>query len=291
MKGKVCLITGGTSGIGFATVRALAVQGMAVVLVGRNQERSRVVVNQIKSDAGNVDLDFLIADLSSLAQVRQLASDFRHRYPRLDVLVNNAGVTMFRYQETTDGLEMTFEVNYLSHFLLTNLLLDLLKMSSPSRIINVSSAMHAGADIDFEDLNRRRKYSALRAYGQSKLANLLFTYELARRLKGSGVTVNAVHPGLVRTNLGKGSRSFFAVVWRMIDSLGRSPEKGAETIVYLATSPKVENVTGKYFSNLKPTTSSEKSYDEHTAKNLWEISEKLIERNTDRSSTSLFTTP
>jgi len=277
VKGKVCLITGGSSGIGAAAAGMLAGKGGTTVIVGRNQERSRNAVNQIKKQTGDSNVDFIIADLSSLSQTCRLASDFRRRYERLDVLVNNAGVSMFRRQETTDGFEMTFAVNHLSHFLLTNLLLDMLKASSPSRIVNVSSAMHSRAHIDFDDIHGRKKYSAMKSYGQSKLANLLFTYELARRLNGSGVTVNAVHPGLVKSNLGRGGRSFSSRVWRIVNSFGSSPEKGAATIVYLATSPEVENVTGKYFANLKPISSSEKSYDEHTAKKLWEVSEKLVE--------------
>lgn len=187
---------------------------------------------------------------------------------------------MFRYQETVDRLETTFEINYLSHFLLTNMLLDTLKASAPSRIINVSSSVHAGADIDLEDLNgRKKKYRALSAYSMSKIANLLFTYEIARQLNGSGVTVNAVHPGLVKTNLGRGGRSFSSRVWQIVNSFGSSPERGAATIVYLATSLEVKNVTGKYFANLKPIRSSKKSYDEYTVKKLWEISEKLVEPN------------
>jgi len=287
VSGKVCLITGGTSGIGAAVAKILAKHGEKVIIVGRNLEKSIETVNQIKQQTGNQNVDFMLADLSSLSQVRQLALDFRHIHPRLDVLVNNAGVTMFRYQETADGFETTFEVNYLSHFLLTNMLLDTLKASSPSRIINVSSAVHIAADIDLEDLNgRKKKYSALNAYARSKLANLLFTYELARLLDGSGVTVNAVHPGLVKSNLGRGGRSFSSRVWRILNSFGSSPEKGAATIVYLATSPEVENVTGKYFANLKPTRSSEKSYDVYTARKLWEISEKIVEPNTTVSPAS-----
>ncbi len=281
MSDKVCLITGGTSGIGAAVAKILAKHGEKVIIVGRNLEKSIETVNQIKRQTGNQNVDFMLADLSSLSQVRQLALDFRHIHPRLDVLVNNAGVTMFGYQETADGFETTFEVNYLSHFLLTNMLLDTLKASSPSRIINVSSAVHIAADIDLKNLNgRKKKYSALSAYARSKLANLLFTYELARLLDGSGVTVNAVHPGLVKSNLGRGGRSFSSRVWRIVNSFGSSPEKGAATIVYLAISPEVENVTGKYFANLKPIRSSEKSYDEYTAKKLWEISEKIVEPNT-----------
>ena len=284
---RVCLITGATSGLGAAATIRLAKQFETVVIVGRNREKSIETIHEIRRQTGNQHVDFLLADLSSLAQVHQLALDFRGRYERLDVLVNNAGVTMFRYQETADGLEMTFQVNYLSHFLLTNLLLDMLKASSPSRIINVSSAMHVGADIDLEDLNgRKKKYSALSAYSRSKLANLLFTYELARQLNGSGVTVNAVHPGLVKWNLGRGGRSFSSRVWRIVNFFGSSPEKGAATIVYLATSPEVENVTGKYFANLKPIRSSEKSYDVYTARKLWEISEKIVEPNTTVSPAS-----
>jgi NAD(P)-dependent dehydrogenase (short-subunit alcohol dehydrogenase family) len=210
------------------------------------------------------------------AEVRKLADAFRERYQRLDVLVNNAGAIFMSRQVSRDGLEMTFALNHLGYFLLTNLLLDLLIASAPARVVNVSSGAHLGGKINFADLQLERSYTGFGAYSQSKLANVLFTYELARRLQGTGVTVNALHPGFVATNFGRSNGGLFDPLFRLIQRFGAlTPEKGAETTVYLAVSPEVEGVTGKYFANCKPAASSALSNDETTARRLWEVSEQL----------------
>jgi NAD(P)-dependent dehydrogenase (short-subunit alcohol dehydrogenase family) len=284
MAGKICMITGSNSGIGKETAVGLARMGASIVMVCRDRQRGEAAAKEISMRAG-VDgrregggggvTDLFIADLSILGSVRQLAQDFKKKYRRLDVLVNNAGLILAKRTLTKEGLETTFVVNYLSHFLLTNLLLDLLKSSAPSRIINVSSVAHLSGHIDFDDLQGETKYGALRAYSQSKLAQMMFTYELAKRLEGTGVTVNAVHPGNVATNWGRKSAGALSVLLRLASPFLLSPEKGADTLIYLASSPEVANVTGKYFFKRKQVESSAESTDEEKSKRLWEISERL----------------
>jgi NAD(P)-dependent dehydrogenase (short-subunit alcohol dehydrogenase family) len=278
MHGKVCLITGATSGIGKATALGLARMGATVVMVGRDRARSEAVQSEIKAQSGNSAVDLLIADLSSQASIRQLARDFQQRYSQLHVLINNAGVYMFRRKETVDGLEMTFAVNYLAPFLLTNLLLDMLKASAPARIVNVSSEAQAIGYIRINDLQSRRGYRGMRAYGQSKLALTMFGYELARRLAGTGVTVNSLHPGFVATNIGGNNvpAALRPVVKFFISLLSVSAQEGAETPLYLASSPDVEGVTGKYYIKGVPRRSVPISYDESLEKQLWEESVKLV---------------
>ena len=276
MKDRICLITGATSGIGKAAAVQLAELGATLVLVGRNSEKTSATVEQVQEQTGNQEVHSLIADLSSLQAIRQLADDFKAEHQRLDVLVNNAGALMLSRQETVDGIEMTFALNHLSYFLLTNLLLDVLKSSSPSRIVNVSSDSHHNAQLDFEDLQNQKRYRGYKAYGRSKLANLLFTYELARRLEGTGVTVNGLHPGLVATgflatNNGLKGRVFNFFVRRV----GRSVERGARTVTYLATSSDVESVTGGYFMDEGIVDSSPASYDQDASLRLWQVSEEL----------------
>ncbi len=275
MNGKICMVTGATSGIGEVTAQVLAQQGATIVIVGRSKEKSIATVDRIKEQTGNSSVEFLLADLSVQKEVRQLAEQFKSRYQRLNVLVNNAGAFVFKRQETIDGLEMSFALNHLNYFLLTNLLLDKIRASAPARIINVSSSAHEGAKINFNDLQGRQKYGGMRAYGQSKLANVLFTYELARRLEGSGVTVNALHPGLVATNFGKNNKGIVRQVMRLVHLFAISPEKGAQTIIYLATSPEVEHVTGHYFVKQKDVKSLEESYDKTVAEKLWQVSVEL----------------
>ena len=277
MKGKTCLITGGNSGIGKETAVGLAKLGATTVIVSRNLEKGEAAVIEIKSRSGSQDVDILQGDLSSRDSVRELADDFRRRYKRLHVLINNAGVYMPKRKVTVDGLEATFVTNHLGHFILTNLLLDLLKENTPSRIINVTSAAHRGYNINFEDLQGERKYSAFHAYGQSKLANILFTYELAKKLQGTGVTVNCLHPGVVRTGFGKDQRGLFSIAVHIISPFMMSPAKAAKNLIYLATAPELENVTGKHFSKGKEEKSSNESYDEASAQKLWEISSELAE--------------
>ncbi len=276
MRGKVCLITGATSGIGEVTARELAKQGATVVVVGRSRQKAEATVHEIKSHTGNQDVGYLLADLSSQREVRDLAKEFEARHDRLDVLVNNAGAIFSEYGETGDGIERTFAVNHLNYFLLTNLLLDELRSGAPSRVVNVSSGAHQGAELDFDDLGTKQNYGFMKAYGRSKLANILFTYELARRLEESGITANALHPGAVSTNFGSNNAVWYArPVLALFRLFAVSPEKGAETSVYLASSPEVEGVTGKYFANKKPVSSSKASCDEAAAKKLWHLSEEM----------------
>ena len=275
MQNKICLITGATNGIGRAAAVALAQKGAAVILVGRYEERSQDTVAEIKKETGNHNVDYLLADLSVQAQVRGLADDFKSRYGRLDVLVNNAGLINFFRQVSADGIEMNFAVNHLSYFLLTDLLLDTLKASAPARVVNVSSNSHRHKQLDFEDLELKRGYWAGRAYGRSKLCNLYFTYELARRLEGTGVTVNAMHPGFVRTNMAANNGWLVRFFLPFIHRNSLTPEQGADTIVYLASSPDVEGLSGKYFVRRREVNSDPASHNETAARKLWQVSEQM----------------
>jgi NAD(P)-dependent dehydrogenase (short-subunit alcohol dehydrogenase family) len=275
MKDKVCLISGATSGIGQATVLALAKMGATVILAGRSEKRCQNTITKIKRETGNPQVDYLLADLSVQAQVRALGDEFKSRYERLDVLVNNAGAFYAFRQVSADGLEMTFAVNHLAYFLLTELLLETLKASAPARIVNVASNSHLGEQLDFDNLELKRGYWAVRAYGRSKLANLYFTYELARRLEGTGVTVNAMHPGFVRTNMGANNGWLVRLFLPLVHLSSLTPEEGARTVVYLASSPDVEGATGKYFVREREVASDPVSYDESAAKRLWEVSEEM----------------
>lgn len=272
MHGKVCLITGATSGIGLVAARELARQGARLVLVGRDPNRCAAAVTQIQTQTGNREVEALLADLSSQEQIRGLARQFHARHSRLDVLVNNAGGIWMKRQLTVDGLEMTFAVNHLAYFMLTQLLLDTLKSSAPARIVNVSSDAHRRGTIDFDDLMGERHYGGWRAYCQSKLANLLFTYELARRLPGTGVTANALHPGWVATGFGSNNGWKGKLLQLAARCFAIGPEKGARTIIYLASSPDVAASHGRYFVRKQPVASSPESLDEAAAKRLWQVS-------------------
>lgn len=274
---KVILITGATNGIGKVTALELAKQGYSVVIVGRNPAKTQATVSEIKLQSGSTKVDAIIADLSSLAEIRKLAAEFRQRYTRLDVLVNNAGAYYASRQESVDGYEMTFAVNHLAYFLLTNLLLDMLKASAPARIVNVSSDAHKGAKINFDDLQSTKGYGAqgFGAYGVSKLANIMFTYELARQLEGTEITVNTLHPGLVATGFGTNNGGLMKLAMRFIHRFSISPEQGADTIIYLASSPEVEGITGKYWVKRKAIQSSAASYDEAAQKRLWNVSAEM----------------
>ena len=275
MVGKVALVTGATSGMGEATAMALARYGATVVVHGRDAKKAEKVASSIKEETNNPGVYYIIADLGRLEDVRALAAHFRNEFHRLDVLVNNAGAVFGKRTESADGLEMTFQVNYLSHFLLTNLLLDMLKENAPSRVVNVSSALHERGRIDFEDLQMTRKYTAQKAHASSKLAQVLFTYELARRMDGTGVASNAANPGMAKTHLGYDAGLLTSLSKRMTDIFGKSAEKGAETTIYLAASDEVEGISGKYFEDMKQEESSEMSYNMGTAKRLWETSLEL----------------
>ena len=272
--GKTSIVTGANSGIGLAVATELARMGGTVVLVCRDKSRGEAALEGIKKASGNEKVELMVADLASLQSVRKLASDFMAAHEHLELLVNNAGVLIGTRTTTVDGMETTFVVNYLSHFLLTNLLLDLLKRSAPARVVNVTSAAHFSGRMDFDDLQEERSYRASRSYAQSKLAQVLFTHELAKRLSGTGVTANSVHPGAVRTHWGD-EGGLFGIGVRIARPFMASPEKGARTPLYAATSPEVEGISGKYFSNMKEATSSKESYDEAEARRLWDVSLKL----------------
>jgi NAD(P)-dependent dehydrogenase (short-subunit alcohol dehydrogenase family) len=279
MRGRVCLVTGATSGIGKATAHALAALGATVVLVGRDPQKGEATVQKIREDTRNEEVELLSADLSSQTSIRRLSDHVLAEHDRLHVLVNCAGAFFRDRRVTIDGLEMTFALNHLAYFMLTTLLLDLLQESAPARVVNVTSGAHSRGRMDFEDLQGERGYRGQAAYNQSKLANVLFTYELARRLDGTGVTVNCVHPGVVNTNFGRQNQP---LAWRLVISMVapfmRSLKKGAETVVYLSSDPEVESVTGKYFHDLKAKRSSKLSYDPAVAARLWQVSEELTAR-------------
>ena len=277
MEGKTCLITGASDGIGYIAARELARQGASVVVVGRNVFKTDDAVDRIKEDTGSEKVSYLLADLSSQEDVRRLARDINEQLPSLDVLLNNAGAIFLSNRRSADGLEMTFALNHMSYFLLTLLTLDLMRDSAPARIINVSSSSHSSpGKFVLDDLPMPGSNRGYRAYGRSKLCNILFTYELARRLEGTGVTVNALHPGLVRTNIARNNGLLGRVVNFFIGARGISAEQGADTLVYLASSPEVEGVTGKFFVNRQAVPSSALSYDRDLAKGLWELSEGLM---------------
>jgi NAD(P)-dependent dehydrogenase (short-subunit alcohol dehydrogenase family) len=288
MQGKVCIITGANSGIGKATAIGLAHMGATVVMVCRDQVRGEEAQKEIKEQSGNENIDLMLADLSSQASVRKLAKNILQHYQHIHVLINNAGLIYLTRQETTEGFEATLAVNYLAPFLLTNLLLDRLKASAPSRIVNVSSDSHQSGYIRMDDLELKKGYRIMRAYGQSKLVLVLFTYELARRLQGTGVTANCLHPGFVSTNfaqngVGKVGRSITKLIF---SNLGISPEEGAKTSIYLASSPEIEGVTGKYFVKSIPVRSAPISYDETLQHQLWDETTKLVHLHVEDTSTA-----
>src|SRR5207244_3152426 len=254
---------------------AIAKMGAKVVMVTRNKEKGEAAKSEIIKESQNNSVDLLVADLSSLESVRKLATDFQKKYSKLHVLVNNAGLFNQRRKVTTDGYENTFATNYLAPFLLTNLQLPTLEASAPSRIINVSSVGHYNGHVNFDDLNLEKEYGGWKAYGQSKLALVLFTHELARKLQGTGVTVNSVHPGTVATNIWSRPMGPLGFIMAVPKLFMTSPDKGAETVVYLASSPDAEKTSGEYWDKLKVKKSSEESYNEEVAKRLWEVSEKL----------------
>ena len=277
MAGKSVLVTGGTGGIGKATAIGLAGLGARVGITGRDQARTEAAVAGIRAAAGSPAVDAFAADMSVQAGVRRLAAQVLDTYPRLDVLVNNVGGFWAHRHVTADGLEHTFALNHLAPFLLTNLLLDRLTASAPARIVTVSSGAHAKGRIDFGDLQGERNYSGQRAYSQSKLANVMFSYELARRLDGIGVTVTVLHPGVVRTSFGaEDQAAYFAVMIGVARLFMKTPAQGAGTPVYLASSPQVEGITGRYFVNRRPKTSSKASYDTVAAARLWQASAELV---------------
>ncbi len=276
MNDKICLVTGANSGIGKVTAKVLAAGGATVILVCRNREKGEAARAEIVRETRNENTRLMIADFSDLNQIKRLAAEVRAKYSRLHTLVNNAGAYNGKRTLTVDGYETTFAVNHLGYFLLTVELIDLLKSSAPARIVNVASEAQRNSHIDFDDLNLENGYTGWKSYAQSKLANVLFTYQLARRLEGTGVTANCMHPGFVGTNIFNNVRGVGGALVRLITPFMRTPEKGADTIIWLASSPDVEGITGKYFIDRQERTSNRESYDSKIAERLWEVSEQLI---------------
>jgi NAD(P)-dependent dehydrogenase (short-subunit alcohol dehydrogenase family) len=273
--GKTALITGGTSGIGKATAVALAAMGADVVVTGRDPERGERAAEEIRAQSTGGSVELMLADLAVQSEVRRLAEEFAERHDRLDVLVNNAGLVQSERTETPDGIETTLAINHLAPFLLTNLLLDLLKKSAPSRIVTVSSEAQRWGSMDFDDLQSRRNYRGFPVYGMTKLANIMFTYELAERLNGTGVTATCMHPGAVNTRFGTNNRGPMTLVFRLFKPFMRTPEQGADTVIYLASSREVEGVSGKYYSDRKWIEPQEAALDPEARRRLWEASERL----------------
>jgi NAD(P)-dependent dehydrogenase (short-subunit alcohol dehydrogenase family) len=277
MQRKVCLITGATSGIGQVTATELARRGAHVIIVGRSAEKCAATQRQIRSETRAAPVESLVADLLSMAEVRRLADQVRAQCPRLDVLVNNAGAMFWNRTDSVDGIEKTLALNHLSYFVLTNLLLPLLTQCAPARIVNVASDAHQGVSINFDDIQFKQRYSGWKAYQQSKLANILFTCELARRINGTGVTANSLHPGFVRTNFLQVFNEAWAgwFIRRIADLIALSPEQGARTSIYLASSPEVDGVSGRYFVKEKAVASSPQSRDQAAAVRLWRLSVEM----------------
>ena len=280
LDGKIALVTGATNGIGRATARELARRGARVLLVARDRVRGDATASEIREVSGGRAPDLLLADLSSQSEVRRLAQEVRERTPRLDLLVNNAGAIFADREVSADGLEMTFALNHLAYFLLTLELLPLLEEGSTSRIVNVSSMAHERGAIDFDDLQNERRYWMWRAYRQSKLANVLFTRELARRLGGRGVSTNALHPGVIASGFGRNGRGVFSRLVALGAPFLASPERGARTTLHVATAPELQGITGRYFSDCREKTPSRAARDDDAALRLWQISENLTAPST-----------
>ena len=276
MKGKICIVTGANSGIGKATSLGLAKMGATIVMVCRNKERGEKALNEIKEEINDDSADLMLVDLSSQKEIYDFVKDYKTRYQKLHVLINNAGVNLSKRTMTEDGIETTFAVNTIAPFLLNNLLLDTLQKSSPSRIINVVSSVHARS-FHFDDLYGEKHYHQIRIYSQSKLATILLSYELTRRIEGSSVTVNCVHPGYVKTNMVRNFRKFVKYFYHLVGLFLSSPKRGARGSIYLASSPEVEGVTGKFFNKKKETKTNKASYDKNLAREVWKLCTDLTE--------------
>ncbi len=277
MTGKICLVTGSNSGIGKETVLALSKMDATIVMVVRDKTRGDKALTEIVNQTGNTKIDLMICDLSSMDSIRRFAEEFKKTYARLDVLINNAGAVFNKRQVTPEGFERTLAVDYLAPFLLTNELLDLLKSSAHSRIINVSSGLAKKGKVNLEDLQSVKNYSGMKVYSNAKLMLILYTYELARRLEGTGVTANVLMPGFVATNLGKNSGSLrSSIMFKIVRPMQISAKKGAETSVYLASSEDIKTVSGKCFSKKKIATTCSESYEEELQKLLWNKTQSLL---------------
>ena len=278
MKGKIVIVTGSNSGIGKETALALAEKGATVVAVVRNQELGQQACETIVAETGNESVDMMLCDLSSMSTIRKFAEEFKSKYDRLDVLINNAGAVFSKREVTSEGFERTLAVNYLAPFLLTHELLPLLKTSAPSRVINLTSGLASRADLNLDDLQSECGYKSRKVYGSAKLMIEMFTYEMARRLENTGVSVNVVRPGFVATNLGRSSGSLSSrIMFGMMKPFQLSPKEGAETSIYVASSPEVEGVTGKCFRKCDVTATSEITYDIEKQKLLWEKTIDLLD--------------
>ena len=275
MHGKTCIVTGASAGIGQAIAQGLAARGAHVVLVCRSRARAEATQLAMRTATGNAAIDVALADLSSQAAIRHLAQELLRRYPRIHALINNAGVVNMARTVTVDGIETVFAVNHLAYFLLTQLLLPRLVESAPARIVNVASDAHHWATLDFADLQNHRRYRGLKVYGQSKLCNLLFTRELARRIAGTGVTVNSLHPGGVATGLGWNNGWWAVLIAKVLKPFLRTADQGADTAIYLTAAPEVANVSGRYFYNRREHRPSRAAQDDEVALRLWQISEQL----------------
>ena len=282
MAGRVCLVTGATGGIGYETAAGLARMGARVGLVGRDASKLAGCAERIRAAAPGGQIDTFTADLSSQAEIRRLAAEIRRTYPQLHVLVNNAGAIFDRRETTVDGIERTWALDHLGYVLLTLELLDTLGATAEAggkpRIVNVASAAHYRGHIDFDDLGGAKRFAAMKAYSQAKLGNVLFTYALARRLSAKGITANCLHPGVVNTGFAKNTGGVFGTAWSLIRPFLISPEKGARTSLHVATAPELDGVTGRYFSDQKPKTSSRESRDEAVQERLWRVSLEQVGR-------------
>lgn len=280
MQDKIVIVTGATNGIGEVTALELARQGAHIGIVSRSEAKCQQTVSMIQRETGNQQVDYFVADLSTLAEIRSVAEKLRNHYDRIDVLVNNAGALFNSRQLSADGYEMTFALNHLNYFLLTNLLLDRIQATAEqfgdARIVNVSSDAHQAAKgVNFDDLQREDGYSSFSVYSESKLMNILFTYELAERLADTDITVNALHPGFVRTGFGKNNNPLMTLGMKIAQIFAISPEQGAETMIYLASDPEVKGITGEYWAKKHPKQSNQVSYDRDAWRRLWEVSTEI----------------
>ncbi|MGB7976829.1 MAG: SDR family oxidoreductase [Roseiarcus sp.] len=282
MQGKTIVATGATSGIGEAAVLALAGMGARIVIVARDEARAKATIQKLEAKAPGLDHRLHLADLSSMAETRKVGEAIAANEPRIDVLINNAGALFSNRRVTPEGLELTFALNHMAYFVLTETLRDTLAASAPARIVSTSSVAHDGASLDFSDLQSAKGYGGLKVYGRSKLANILFTRELARRLAGTGVTANCLHPGVVKTRFGESSGGFAGLLIPFLRPFFITAEKGADTLVYLVSSPAVAGTTGGYFVKRKLTEPSSAARDDAAAKRLWIESEKLANARTQK---------
>lgn len=276
LDGKICIVTGANSGVGKITALELAKMGAEVIMVCRNQKKGEEALADILLKSKSNKVKLMLCDFSSQKSIRAFVEEFKSQYNKLHILVNNAGLIIPERKLTEDGIESTFAINHLGYFLTTNLLLDLLKDSAPSRIVNVSSEGHKIGHINFNDINyENNKYKSMNVYCDSKLANILFTKELAKKLKGTNVTANCLHPGVVNTNFASDYSEKFGFISKLVKGFFITPEKGAETQIYLASSPEVEGISGEYFDKKKIKTPSKEARDAEVAEKLWKLSEKM----------------